>query len=453
MAMQDLTGGPVRGHLLRMSGFMLVTMIVQTLYGIVDLLWVGRLGAEAVAAVALGSNLMMVVMSAGQVLSVGAAALVAQAMGRKDQPAVRALFNQALLLALLLGGSFGLLFFLGRRHYAGMLAGDRHTAELVVEFLNGFVPSLALQIPSMVLSAALRGVGNVRISTLTQIGTVLLNIVLAPILIFGWGAGLGVGGAGLATLISVAIGFAVMLAHVLRSGQFFGRAPGAWAPQTALWKRMVGIGLPSGLEFGLMGLYLVSVMALLRAFGPQPQAAFGVGMRILQIGMMPSMAVSFATAAIVGQNFGARRRDRIDEAWWLALRWSLGGCLIFVIAFHLLPEALFRPFTDDAAVVAYGADFLRWISWNLLASGVVFACSGMFSGLGNTRPSLISSAIRITLILLPATLLSGHPDFAPGWIWRLSVVATILQAALNLLFLRAPESPGDARISSLSRCS
>ena len=439
MAMQDLTGGPVRGHLLRMSGFMLVTMIVQTLYGIVDLLWVGRLGAEAVAAVALGSNLMMVVMSAGQVLSVGAAALVAQAMGRKDLPAVRALFNQALLLALLLGGLFGLLFFLGRRYYADTLAGDRHTAGLVVEFLNGFVPSLALQIPSMVLSAALRGVGNVRISTLTQIGTVLLNIVLAPILIFGWGTGvpLGVGGAGLATLVAVAIGFAVMLTQVLRSGQFFGRDPGAWKPRAALWKRMVGIGLPSGLEFGLMGLYLVSVMALLRAFGPQPQAAFGIGMRILQMGMMPSLAISFATAAIVGQNFGARRQDRVVEAWWLALQWCLGGCLIFVIAFHLLPEALFRPFTDDAAVIAYGADFLRWISWNLLASGVVFACSGLFSGLGNTRPSLISSAIRITLILLPATLLSRHSDFAPGWIWRLSVAATILQAALNLLFLRA----------------
>lgn len=439
MAMQDLTGGPVRGHLLRMSGFMLVTMIVQTLYGIVDLLWVGRLGPEAVAAVALGSNLMMVVMSAGQVLSVGAAALVAQAMGRKDQPAVRALFNQALLLALLLGGLLGLLFFFGRRLYAETLAGDRHTAELVVEFLNGFVPSLALQIPSMVLGATLRGVGNVRISTLTQIGTVLLNIVLAPILIFGWGTGveLGVGGAGFATLVSVAIGFAVMLTHVLRSGQFFGRDSAAWKPQTALWKRMVGIGLPSGLEFGLMGLYLISVMALLRPFGPQPQAAFGIGMRILQMGMMPSMAVSFATAAIVGQNFGARQHDRVVEALWLALKWSLGGCLVFVVAFHLVPDALFRPFTDDAAVVAYGADFLRWISWNLLATGVVFACSGMFSGLGNTRPSLISSAIRITVILLPASLLSRHSDFAPGWIWRLSVVATILQAALNLLFLKA----------------
>lgn len=439
MAMQDMTGGPVRGHLLRMSGFMLVTMVVQTLYGIIDLLWVGRLGAEAVAAVALGANLMMVVMSVGQVLSVGGTALVAQAMGRQDQPAVRALFNQALLLAGLLGALFGLLFFLGRGRYAEALAGDQRTAQLVVEFLGWFVPSLALQIPSMVLSAALRGVGNVRISTLTQIGTVLLNIVLAPILIFGWGTGvaLGVGGAALATFISVTIGFAVMLSYVLRSGQFFGSQAGAWNPQTALWKRMVSIGLPSGLEFGLMGLYIVSVMALLRAFGPQPQAAFGIGMRILQMGMMPSMAVSFATAAIVGQNFGAGRHARVIEAWWLSLKWSVGGCLIFVVAFHLLPEALFRPFTDDVKVVGYGAEFLRWISWNLLGTGVVFACSGLFSGLGNTRPSLISSAVRIAAILVPATLLSRHSDFAPGWIWRLSVAATTLQVALNLLFLRA----------------
>lgn len=340
MAMHDLSSGPIRGHLLRMSAFMLVTMVVQTVYGLIDLFWVGRLGRDAVAAVSLGSNLMMATMAVSQVLAVGATALVSQAMGRKDMPAVAQWFNQALLIA------------------------------------------------------------------------------------------------ALATLLAMLIGSGAMLWHVVRSPVYLARGAGAWKPQPSLWRRMAGIGLPSGLEMALMTAYMAAVMGLLQRFGSAGQAGFGIGMRVLQAGMMPSMALCFAAGAIVGQNLGAQRPDRVRETFWLCLRYAITTAAVFVVLFHIAPHWLIEPFSADPAVIVAGSDFLRLISWNLIGSAVVFACFGMFSGLGDTRPSLISSAVRIGLILLPATWLAQRDGFAPLWIWYLSVAATAVQAALNLWFLR-----------------
>lgn len=438
MALHDLSSGPVRGHLLRMSAFMLVTMVVQTVYGLIDLFWVGRLGRDAVAAVSLGSNLMMATMAVSQVLAVGATALVSQAMGRKDMLAVAQLFNQALLIAAIAGLGIGGLFFSLRHGYASALSRDPATIALTAEFLAWFAPAMALQIPVMVLTSALRGVGNMRIATFTQLGTVLLNIVLAPLLIFGWGTGrpLGVGGAALATLLAMLIGSGAMLWHVVRSPVYLARGAGAWKPQPSLWRRMAGIGLPSGLEMALMTAYMAAVMGLLQRFGSAGQAGFGIGMRVLQAGMMPSMALCFAAGAIVGQNLGAQRPDRVRATFWLCLRYAITTAAVFVVLFHIAPHWLIEPFSADPAVIVAGSDFLRLISWNLIGSAVVFACFGMFSGVGDTRPSLISSAVRIGLILLPATWLAQRDGFVPLWIWYLSVAATAVQAALNLWFLR-----------------
>ncbi|WP_020648842.1 MATE family efflux transporter [Solimonas variicoloris] len=438
MAARDLTGGAVRGHLLRMSGFMLLTMLVQTAYGLIDIFWVGRLGRDAVAAVALGSNLMMALMAVAQTLSVGATALVAQAAGRKDFDEARRLFTQSQLLSALLALLFLVVALALYGPYSDRLAGSAEVARLTREFLVPFIPAMALQIPMFVLSAALRGVGDVRSASFAQLGTVLLNIVLAPVLIFGWGTGrpLGVAGAALTTLIAVLIGMAGLLIHVLRQDRFLDRHAAAWRPQPAVWRRMVRIGLPSGLELGVLAVYFGFIMAMLRSFGAAPQAAFGIGMRVLQFGVMPAMAISFATAAIVGQNFGAGQPGRVRQAFVEALKLNLAAVGLFCLVFQLAPDALMRPFSADPAVIRYGAEFLRWISWNLLAMGVVAACGGVFAGFGNTLPSLFGTVVRFGFIVTVGLLLSAHADFAPVWLWALSIGGTLLQLALNLLLLR-----------------
>ncbi|NGY06349.1 MATE family efflux transporter [Solimonas terrae] len=438
MAARDLTSGSIGAHLLRMAAFMLLTMFVQTLYSLIDIFWVGHLGRDAVAAVALGSNLMLALMAVSQSLAVGAAALISQAAGRKDFDEARRLFTQSQSLAILLALVFFVLMYGVRGLYSDALAGNAEVARLTRDFLLPFIPAMALQIPLFVLSAALRGVGDVRTASIAQVASVLVNIVLAPVLIFGWGSGhpLGVVGASLATLISVLAGVFGLAIHVVRRTRFLLAGPGAWKPQVRIWLRMVRIGLPSGLEMGLMAFYMGFVMAMLQRFGSAPQAAFGVGMRVLQVGMMPAMAVTFSSAAIVGQNYGARRPARVRATFAHAVKLNLTAAGFFCLAFHLAPTMLIGLFSNDSQVQYYGAQFLRWISWNLMAMVAVMACGGVFSGLGNTLPSLAGSVVRIGFITVFALLLSTHPGFAPHWIWALSVVASLLQLAINLPLLR-----------------
>jgi putative MATE family efflux protein len=277
-----------------------------------------------------------------------------------------------------------------------------------------------------------------RTAVVAQAATLILNIVLAPILIFGWftGVPLGVTGAALATLAALIIGVGGLLVHIVRKGHYFDSQSSSWRPRLPLWTRLANIGLPSGAEFALLALYLSFVMWVIRPFGASAQAAFGIGQRWLQVGMMSPMAISLAASAIIGQNFGAGQSERVRQTFAQSLLGCLLAAGVFFTFFQAMPHLLFRPFTQDPPVFAFGEEYLGIISWNLLATSIVFACFGVFSGLGNTLPCLLGSAIRIVLIVVPVWLLSHHPGFHARWVWELSAAATVVQMLINLWFLR-----------------
>ena len=293
--MQDLTTGPVSRHLLKTGGFMLVTMVFQTLYFLIDLYWVGRLGKEAVAAVCIAGNLMFLVLAITQMLGVGATTVISHAAGRRDRDRALLVFNQALVFSVVVAAFYLAVSLSFRVAYARMQSADGVTAGLAADYLAWFLPALALQFAMVTMGAALRGMGNFRPGMVVQTATVILNIVLAPILIFGWFTHrpMGVAGAALATFIAVAVG-TVWLAFFFRSADSFLRfTPADWKPQPGLWRRILEIGLPAGAEFALMGVYVFIVYAITRPFGAAAQAGFGIGMRIVQAGFMPVVALGF----------------------------------------------------------------------------------------------------------------------------------------------------------------
>ncbi|MDR3417096.1 MAG: MATE family efflux transporter [Nevskia sp.] len=436
--MKDLTQGSVTRQLLGLAGFMLVGMAVQTLYSLIDLYWVGRLGAAAQAAVTLSGNLMLITMALSQMLGVGTGALVAQAVGRKDHEEAHHVFNQALGISLVVSVGFGVVAWAARGWYSRSIGADAETAEFMLAYLRWFIPSMALQFPLMAMGSALRGTGNIRPGTLAQIGSVLLNIVLAPLLIFGWLGlpRLGVEGAGLATFLAVAAALVGVWLYFLRPQTYLRLRPREWPARLQTWVRIVRIGLPSALEFALMGCYLLFVTALLRPFGAAEQAAFGIGQRLMQSAMMPVMSISFAASAMAGQNYGARLPQRVRETFAASLKLGLASTAVLCLLAELFPVSLIRAFSAEPAVLAGGIEYLRVLSLNLIAIAVAFACFGVLSGLGNTIPTLISSTARIGLVALPAWLLSFRADFRPLWIWLISVGATVVQMSLNLWFLR-----------------
>jgi len=436
--MHDLTTGSLSRHLLKTSSFMLIAMVFQTLYVLIDLYWVARLGTDAVAAVAVSGNLMFFVLAATQMLGVGTTTLVSHAVGRKEHDTARLVFNQSLGLAATLGVLFLTIALLLRLPYATSLSADAETASLAAAYLTWFIPSLALQFPLVAMGAAMRGTGNFKPGMIVQSATIIINIVLAPILIFGWGFGvrLGVGGAAMATLIAIVVGNIWMALYFRRHDSDLTFSTARMPPQRHLWTKMLKVGLPAGAEFGMMTVYLLVIYMVSRPFGASAQAGFGIGMRIIQACFMPVVALGFAVAPVAGQNFGARRADRVKQTFYVAAGMATAGMIAVFLASQVAAQSMMRVFTNEAAVIAVGEEYLRIVSWSYIASGIIFVASSMFQAMGNTIPSLVSSFTRIVGTAIPVMYLSRVPGFALRWVWLLSAVTIFAQLTISLLLLR-----------------
>lgn len=437
--MQDLTRGPIPGHLVRMALPIGIGMLFQTLYVLVDLWFVARLGDAALAGVAAGANLSFAVMAATQVLGVGTVSLVAQAAGRKDAQQANLAFNQGLLLSMVGGAATLGLGYALLGPYMDAFGADAATHAAGVAYLSAWLPGLALQFAAVALASALRGVGVAKPAMLVQLGTVVLNALLAPVLIAGWGTGvpLGVAGAGWASTIAIAAGVVGLWAWFRRGERFIAFDRRLLAPQPALAARLLRIGLPAGGEFALMFVYTGVVFYALRDQGAAAQAGFGVGSRVMQSVFLPAMAIAFAVAPVAGQNVGAGHATRVRETF-LAAAWMTSVLMIAATALcQWRADALVGAFASDPAVVAVAVGFLGVLSWNFVAQGLIFACSGIFQALGNTWPALFSSATRLLTFVGPALWLSRRPGFDLHHLWWLSVATVAGQALLSLGLLRA----------------
>jgi putative MATE family efflux protein len=435
---QDLTTGSLTGHLLKTTSFMLVSMVFQTLYVLIDLYWVGRLGTDAVAAVGLSGNLMFIVLAATQMLGVGTTTLVSHSTGARNRERANLVFNQSQVLSLVVGGIFFALAMATRRLYAESLSADAATLRLADEYLLWFIPSLALQFGLIAMASALRGTGNFRPGMVVQTATVILNIVLAPVLIFGWGTGieLGVAGAALSTLIAIAIGVVWMIVYFLPADAYLRFSFREWRPRFDLWRDMLKIGLPAGAEFAFMAVYLVLVYAVSRPFGAAAQAGFGIGMRIIQACFLPVVALGFAVGPVAGQNFGARKADRVRQTFRTGAGLAAGAMFMLAVIVWLAAAPMVGVFSSDPQVIAVGAEYLHIIAFNFVASGIVFVSSSMFQAMGNTIPSLITSGARIAIVAVPVLLLTQSPGFTLRWIWYISAGAVVVQLSMNLWLLQ-----------------
>jgi putative MATE family efflux protein len=354
--MQDLTTGPITRHLLKATSFMLVTMVFQTLYFLIDLYWVGRLGTEAVAGVGIAGNLTFIVLALTQMLGVGTTAVVSHATGRKDHRQALLLFNQSQVLAMATGVVFLAVGLAVRWPYARAMSADAKTAALAAEYLLWFIPAMALQFALVAMGSALRAVGNFKPGMVVSTGTVILNMVLAPFLIFGWGTGrpLGVAGAAISSLIAIVVGIVWMATYFLPRTSYLRFELSQWRPQLDAWKRMLAIGLPAGFEFAITAVYLAVVYWITRSFGAAAQAGFGIGMRIIQAGFMPVVALGFSVAPVAGQNFGARQGERVKNTFRDAAWMATAVMVLFAVACHIAPAALVAVFSKDPAVIGVG---------------------------------------------------------------------------------------------------
>ena len=436
--MKDLTQDSVVRNIFAMSVPIAAGMLFQTLYYLVDLYFVAGLGDAAIAGVSAGGTLMFIVMALTQVLGVGTVALIAQAVGRRDRDGANLVFNQSVLFAFVCAGVTLVGGYALANAYMRLVAADAETQAAGATYLYWFLPGLALGFAQVVMGSALRGTGVVKPAMIIQAATVLLNAVLAPVLIAGWGTGvpLGVAGAGLASTIAIAAGVAALSLYFAKLEKYIVFRRDLFRPRIAVWRRMLDVGLPAGGEFVLLFLYMGVVYWVIAGFGPDAQAGFGIGGRIMQSVFMPAMAIAFAAGPIAGQNFGAGRADRVRETFVKAAWLNTVVMIALAVLLKWEADTLVGFFTDEPGAREVGVTFLHFITAAFVAQGLVFTCSGLFQGLGNTRPALASSALRIGLFVPVVVWLAGRPGFEIHHVWYVSIATAWLQAGVSLWLLR-----------------
>jgi putative MATE family efflux protein len=381
---------------------------------------------------------MFIIMAMTQVLGVGTVALISHAVGRKDQPDANLIFNQSLLIAVLCGVLTLLVGYTGSAAYVRSIAADAATVQAGVTYLYWFLPGMALQFAMVAMGSALRGTGIVKPTMVVQVLTLVINTILAPILIAGWGSGrpMGVAGAGLASTIAIVVGVILLSFYFVRLEKYVSFHKEQWQPRVAVWKRMLTVGLPAGGEFALLFLFTAVTYYALRNFGSAAQAAFGIGGRIMQGIFLPVMAIAFAAAPVAGQNFGARQPERVRETFRSAVKLCTALMFVLMLLCQWRPDAMIRLFSNEPQVIDIGSQFLHIISWNFVLSGIIFTCSSMFQALGNTLPSLYSSATRLITYSVPLIWVSTQPWFRLEHLWFLSVGTVMLQTVVSFTLLQ-----------------
>ena len=395
---------------------MLVTMLSQTLYFLVDLYWVGSLGKEAVAAVGIAGNLSFIVLACTQVLGVGTTTLIAHASGARDGARARDVFHQSQWLAAAAAVLFLIVAMAGRGAYIGTLAADAATAQLADGYLRVVHPGAGAAV-----RAGDDGRGPARLGRVPHAddrpgrhGRHQHRAGAVPDLRLGhrrarsaWRAPRSPR-SWRSSSASLAHG-AVPPARRVPALHRRRRA----APAGRRGAGSLAIGLPAGAEFSLMAVYMFLVLVVARPFGSAAQAGFGIGLRLVQALFLPVVALAFSAAPVAGQNVGARRFDRVRQTLFTALGLTIGLMLIVAVVCQFAAAALVGVFSADPAVIGVGADYLRIISWGFACSGIVFVSSSIFQALGRTIPPLLTSFLRNLAVFVPVLWLAAQAGLRP----------------------------------------
>ena len=433
----DLTQGPAFKTLFRLAAPITISMVMFTVYLLVDLYFVGRLGPDAVAAVSIAGNAFFIHLGFSTILGTGGMVLIAQAFGRKDYDLASKVFKQSILLALMVGSAEALAGWIFARTFIGFFGGSGQALEWGIHYFQIFSISFLCMMLLYVIGNCFRGMGNTKIPMIIMLQANVLNILLDPLLIFGLLGfpELGVRGAALASLISQVYAVGIYAYLILIKGSHVD-VKGKWQFSLGIIKKKLYIGIPSGMSHFLLAANLLITYRVVGDYGTAALASLGVGFRILQAIYIPIIAISSAMAAIVGQNYGAGNYDRIAKTFWGAWWLSTAFMIISTLICEWFPVELISIFSNDPEVIFYGRMYLTIAALGNVMVGTIFVISAVFQGLGKTYPSLVGALIDN---LLFAALVFTLPSIL-GWeiqsVWWIKFTTVIIETAFVAVWLR-----------------
>lgn len=406
---RDYTQEPLNRAIVLLAIPMVLEMCMESLFGIVDIFWVARLGESAVAGVGVTESLLTVVYGLALGISMATTAMVARRTGEKDAEGAAKAAAQSILLGLVVSAVIAAPGFF----FAVKLLGWMGAEPAVIAASVDYTRVIFLSAPSILLlflmNAVFRGAGDAAIAMRVLWAANLLNIVLDPIMIFGFGPvpALGVAGAAWATAVGRTFGVCLQLAAFMKHRGRINIATRHFAPSWRILRRLSRVSATGTLQFLIAQASWIALIRVIAISGSAALAGYTIAIRIIIFSILPSWGLSNAAATLVGQNLGARRPERAEASVWRVGLYNMVFLGALGLVFIAIPEPLIALFTTNSSVIRYGADCLRVLSY-----GYVFYAYGMvlvqaFNGAGDTTTPTIINLFCYWAVQIPLAWFLG----------------------------------------------
>lgn len=436
MNRQHIFEGSINRALLSLAVPIVFAQILQSAYQLTDAFWVGRLGAAEVAAVSISNPVTFLVIALGAGLAMAGATLSAQYMGAGNTKMVNHVAAQTMLMVVVTAVVLGLTGYALSSSFLTLLGVEEAVYHDALNYMHVSFIGVIFVFSYAMFQSIMRGIGQVKIPLIIVFGTVLLNFVLDPLFIFGFGQfnGLGVMGAALATLVTQAIAATIGMCVFFRGKHGIHLTLKSFKPDLSYIKRAFFLGAPGSVELSARALGLMIMSFLVASFGTVTIASYGVGSTILQIVTIPAMGLSMAVSTLVGQNIGAKNIERASEITILGTIWGWVALTILgIIAYLFAPffVAFFIP--DDPQVIEHGAEFVRTmcLTWGFI--GVQLCVVSAFRASGNMLNTMLISLLSQWVIQFPlAYILSKHTHLGASGIWWSFAITNIIVALFSI---------------------
>ena len=413
----------------------MISMLVQALYNVVDGIFVARYSADSFTAVSLVFPIQMLMIAVGTGLGVGINSLVSRRLGEGRAQDARDAARNGIFLELCGGLLFCLFGIFGARSFMHVFTQDQHLQALGGQYLTIVTVFSFGLLLSMVFERLMQSTGNTTLSMATQLAGALTNIILDPIMIFVMD--LGVAGAAWATVIGQWVGMSLgLFLNQTRNRELKIHVRG-FRPQGGTIKEILAVGFPSIIMQAISSVMNVGMNMILLGFGTMAVNVLGVYFKLQSFIFMPVFGLGNGLVAIVGYNYGARQRERVYAAIRVALMIALGIMGVGMLLFMAVPQVLLSLFEagDAGDLTVMGRAALRTISLSFLMAAVGIIVTVVFQAVGKGVYSLIMSLCRQLVVLLPvAYLLSRTGDV--NAVWLAFPIAELVSLTICLLLFR-----------------
>ena len=437
---QDYTTGSLNRAILLLAVPMVLEMVLESLFAVVDVFWVGRLGANAVATVGLTESMLSLVFAVGMGLSLSTTAMVARRIGEKDPEGAAVAAVQAITLGLIVSVAIGVPCLVFAPHLLRLMGAS---PDIIAEgsgytriCLGGSCAVLLL----FLNNAIFRGAGDAAIAMRLLWVSNIINLILDPCLIFGVGPfpRLGVTGAALATFIGRSIGVLYQFYRLLRGTERIRILKSQIRVQYDVLLRLLRVSLTGILQFAIAHTSWIGLVRIVSIFGAAALAGYTIAIRVVIFVLLPSWGLSNAAATLVGQNLGAGHPERAEKAVWRTGLYNVAFLGVIGMFFIFFAEPVVRLFTHDPAVVPLGAACLRIVSYGNLGYAYFMVMMQAFNGAGDTITPTIVNFFGFWLFEIPLAYWLAIPLHmrSNGVFFSIAIAESAMAVTSAVLFRR-----------------